>query len=228
MVEPESRANEEQCYLCGKPSGELTRDHVPPACLFPKPRPSNLITLPCCEDCQREYQKDEEYFRTNISTISDIETNEKVKEIWQTTLRSLSRSHGLRKDVISRMAPAEIKSPSGLYFGSATGISIPQDRTKRVLRKIALGLYYHHTGSRITDDFEVDVYFQPKEYSPDLLKQFRYIGYFKDVFSYGGVFTTDSESSVWSMSFYRSVAAVVIFISPAKDDAGSSIPQNAQ
>ncbi len=52
------------CYLCGKPA--TTKDHVPPKTLFAPPRPHNLITLPCCAECNGAYALDEEYFRNNI------------------------------------------------------------------------------------------------------------------------------------------------------------------
>lgn len=214
MNKTQDKGSAKLCYLCGKSLNKLTRDHVIPLCLFPKPRPSNLITLPCCKDCQREYQEDEEYFRNNISAISYLPTNENAKAIWQKALKSLSRGPGLREDMKSRVSAANITSPSGLYLGTATGIEIPQDRTKKVLRKIALGLFYHHTGSRVPDNFRPYVYFQPKEDFSDLLqKSARYIGDFKDTFfSAGALF--DDKSSVWRMVFYKRVVAIVIFRAP--------------
>jgi hypothetical protein len=57
-------ASKLSCYLCGRPvrrlsvkpgeqypSDGLTMDHVPPKGLFPDPKPSNLLTLPCCYEC---------------------------------------------------------------------------------------------------------------------------------------------------------------------------------
>lgn len=206
------RKNNEQCYLCRRSTGvKLTRNHVPPACLFPKPRPSELITLPCCTDCQKEHQKDEEYFRTNISTISDVRTNEKAKATWQKAYKSLSRGPQLLKELTSRLAPVDIETP----LGTTRAIWIPQDRTNKILKKIALGLFYHHTKSRLPDDFEVQIYLQQTEYFPfpDLLRKSRYVGRFKNTFCYGGVFAEDG-SSMWVMCFYRSVSATVIFRPP--------------
>src|SRR5437016_4846066 len=50
------------CYLCRKRPG-TTRDHVPPKNLFPRPRPSSLVTVPCCEKCNNRFSKHDEYFR---------------------------------------------------------------------------------------------------------------------------------------------------------------------
>src|SRR5713101_9098895 len=61
---------EGECAYCGK-RRELTRDHVPPSCLFSKPRPSDLITVPCCGPCNGELSKHDEYFRIAITTGID-------------------------------------------------------------------------------------------------------------------------------------------------------------
>lgn len=62
------------CYLC-RGTENLTRDHVPPENLFPKPKPSNLITVPCCKSCNAGFSKLDEQFRVFVSTpvnVSDI------------------------------------------------------------------------------------------------------------------------------------------------------------
>ncbi len=50
------------CVYCQEVVGS-TDDHVPPALLFPKPRPSDLITVPACPQCNAGFEKDEEYIR---------------------------------------------------------------------------------------------------------------------------------------------------------------------
>src|ERR1700676_4159588 len=55
-----------ECIYCGE-TRQLTSDHVPPRCLFSKPRPP-LVTVPCCLDCNREFGKYDEYFRLAITT----------------------------------------------------------------------------------------------------------------------------------------------------------------
>jgi len=66
----------ERCYLCGiavrayalqkgeKPAFDFrTCDHVPPAGLFPQPRPTNLTTVPCCFKCNNEHSGFDERLR---------------------------------------------------------------------------------------------------------------------------------------------------------------------
>jgi hypothetical protein len=54
------------CYMC-RSTDKLTSDHVPPKNLFPKPRPKNLITVPCCESCNAGFSKLDERFRAFVS-----------------------------------------------------------------------------------------------------------------------------------------------------------------
>jgi hypothetical protein len=56
------------CYLCGD-THSITNDHVPPKGFFPEPRPSNLITVPCCARCNHAFSKDDEAVRTWLCTV---------------------------------------------------------------------------------------------------------------------------------------------------------------
>src|SRR5271168_5407862 len=60
------------CIYCGD-ARELTRDHVPPRCLFSKPRPNDLVTVPCCVACNRALSRHDEYFRIAMTTGIDRE-----------------------------------------------------------------------------------------------------------------------------------------------------------
>ena len=59
------------CYLC-RATENLTRDHVPPENLFPKPKPSNLITVPCCKTCNEGFSKLDEQFRAFVSSAANV------------------------------------------------------------------------------------------------------------------------------------------------------------
>ena len=66
----------ERCYLCGislriydlkpgekPPADSKTRDHVPPVGLFPDPKPSDLVTVPCCFKCNNTHSGFDERLR---------------------------------------------------------------------------------------------------------------------------------------------------------------------
>src|SRR5260370_40106493 len=69
-MDKKHKAKEGACAYCGK-WGVIPSDHVPTACLFSKPRPSDLVTVPCCSSCNREFMKDDEYFRIAVTTGID-------------------------------------------------------------------------------------------------------------------------------------------------------------
>src|SRR5258707_4205943 len=132
------------CYLCGKDetqlSEPLTHDHVIADCFFPQPKPANLLTLPCCVACQKEYRMDEEYVRNAFAPISNVSASTDALQAWKKTHRSIKRRPALHSDFMQRIFPVSI---GGVNL---SGLSFSQARTEKVMRKIVLGLHYHHTG----------------------------------------------------------------------------------
>jgi hypothetical protein len=57
----EENSNKQVCVYCGLNSAD-TRDHIPPRSFFSEPRPSDPITVPACESCNKGAGKDEEFF----------------------------------------------------------------------------------------------------------------------------------------------------------------------
>jgi hypothetical protein len=55
------------CIYCGGAAD--TRDHVPSKCLLDKPYPPNLPVVGCCESCNHDFSKDEEYFVCLIESV---------------------------------------------------------------------------------------------------------------------------------------------------------------
>src|SRR5262245_822652 len=84
-----ANAERNPCVYCGK-LRKLTRDHIPPKNLFPRPRP-RLITVPCCTPCNEEASKDDEYFRLMVAIRQDTGDHPEVKKLLPTIYRSLER-----------------------------------------------------------------------------------------------------------------------------------------
>ncbi len=128
------------CVYCGQVR-ELTRDHIPPRCLFSKPRPSNLITVPCCGACNAELAKHDEYFRIAITTGIDPEKFPKENADSIRALGNLARpaSLGFAVQLLQNYEPA------------TGGVTIDRSRIEIVLNRIARGLFYHHQGTRLPD-----------------------------------------------------------------------------
>lgn len=55
------------CIYCG--GVDDTRDHVPSKCLLDKPFPENLPVVGCCNSCNQEFSKDEQYFVCLLESV---------------------------------------------------------------------------------------------------------------------------------------------------------------
>lgn len=209
------------CVYCGR-KARLTKDHIPPKNLFPKPRPGDLITVPSCQDCNNQAAKDDEYFRLVVAVRQGSGEHTAVQQTLPTVLRSLRRSEaaGLTKSFLSRMRPVMLRSASGLYLGRRMGYDVDDDRLIRVLTRIVKGLFFHEKGYRLPDTHEAVAELEPRrEPGADGLtdemkvlaalraQPVRMLG--NGVFSYRFLFTQDDpDCSVWQMTFYEAVHSI--------------------
>ena len=114
---------QEHCYLCGTPvrnyslrHGESpppdfrTRDHVPPGGLFPSPKPSNLISVPCCFRCNNQHSGFDERLRIVASAPFDRnQLGQKIleKEVLGGTLAKGRQMQFVEKLLASMQATTE-------------------------------------------------------------------------------------------------------------------------
>lgn len=130
-----------ECVYCGE-QGELTRDHVPPRCLFSKPRPTDLITVPCCAPCNGDFQKHDEYFRIAITTGIDREKFPKENADSVRAINKLARPSSLR------FARSLLEN----YDAKSAQITIDWQRIEIVLYRITRGLFFHHKNVRMPEN----------------------------------------------------------------------------
>src|SRR4051812_6886992 len=98
MVKPRKKKQCRPCAYCASGIG-TTNDHIPPKNLFPNPKPSDLITAPCCEGCRRPTAKDDEYFRLKVGMSDAAKDHPEIKATQDTIFKSLTRPEagGLRR-----------------------------------------------------------------------------------------------------------------------------------
>lgn len=132
------------CYLCGlELVVDVGRDHVPPRQFYAKDlrkvHKPNLFTLPVHVECNKSYQKDEDYFIHSIAPLTkeSYSGDRILKDIAQ----RLRRVQGQR---IGQMVLKEFEErPSGLYLPNGKVIKrFDGKRVKRVVWKIIRGLFY--------------------------------------------------------------------------------------
>jgi len=208
-----------RCYLCGSRK-RLTDDHIPPKGFFPPPRPSNLITVPCCEACNASYSKDDEAVRAWMSsTIFASPAGEWIFK--NKTMGTFRNSPAFLSKFLSTMQPTRLMT---VEEGEIDAISfeLPFDRIERFALRITKGLLTHYFPDYdySTAEFRVD-YIQPRV---DALEK---IAPLRDLLAYDqrgdGVFqfrvglTDSNQSGVWLLVFY---GAVLLLVSHTKNGWG--------
>lgn len=139
----------EQCYLCGErlvKKKNKSRDHVPPDCIFPKEKPANLITIPCCISCNQKFKPLDEKMRNFIALLS----GEKSGEVGEVAKKEILRSSRLSMEFLSytKDHPSLRDSegtPRLLFFFDDKELEL-------WLSRIVKGLFFHREKRRISDN----------------------------------------------------------------------------
>ena len=143
------------CAYCE--AAATTRDHIPPRGIFPRPWPSDLITVPSCEDCNGGASLGDEVFRLSLVLRAEVKDHPQAAEVLKTAMRGLKRTErpNLRRDILASTRDVEQYSPGGIYLGNSKEYSLPLKRIVEVLNRIARGLYFHHVGERLPKEYSV-------------------------------------------------------------------------
>jgi len=105
-----------------------TRDHVPSKCLLDSPYPTNLPVVGCCDACNQNFSKDEEYFVCLLESVLCGSTDPK-KIRRPSVAKIMEKSPALRQRIEN--SRTEINGQFGF---------IPEvDRIDNVMLKLARG-----------------------------------------------------------------------------------------
>lgn len=144
-----ARRTASTCYICAGPieKGEGNREHVVPKELFNSVDRCNLITLPAHKECNRSYQKDDDYFRLCVTAAAYKDPS--ARKLWSgPVMRGFHRlqSLGLKKAVLLNLVPMKIQTEGGPYLGRYDVMLQDAGRILRVVNRIVRGLYTELTG----------------------------------------------------------------------------------
>ena len=198
------------CAYCGG-LDPTTKDHIPPRNLFPKPRPSNLITVPCCKSCREGWSDDDEYFRAAIVSARETCKNKYAQQVNEKLLRSMynpSKS-GFANLIRSSLMEVDIQSKGGIYLGNAPAIKVKKLRFDRVAQRIIRGLFFYEKKYPLPKNYQVENRFYQFDFNdivsslgPAPFVELRMIG--DNIFNY--TFATcidDPNSTVWLSVFFQ-------------------------
>jgi hypothetical protein len=213
------------CAFCGsKPA--VTDDHIPPKCLFPKPRPGNLITVRACKTCNEGAKLDDEYFRDAILTGIN---EQRFPEAMALSLRKIEemgtdpKKRGYGWTTYKSVRAVEVHTDARIYLGDYGARELDLSRMRRSVEKCIRGLYFHHFQQRVPDNYEVTIWhyqeFEPENIE-ELLSRFdgrplQNIG--NGAFVYTFMLTPDNLQSLWLLEFYGRHAFGAI-VGPATEE----------
>ena len=212
------------CYLCGT-ANPTTRDHVPPVGFFPQPRPTNLITLRCCESCNNSYSLDDEAMRVWLSSALGRSQAGEWIENYKAIPRIIKRSPAFGAKLLTQMEDILVTDEDGDRI-EAVKFAMERERAYRFITRVAKGLQKHYFPNRdgYTGTWRC-VYVENRidhlariEPLIGLLPNFDSRG--DQVIQYRFGFTDDRLTCIWLMVFYDSSMFVVIhqLSVPASDE----------
>jgi hypothetical protein len=140
------------CTFCGH-RRLLTKDHIPPKCLFGSKGnlPSDLITVPACEDCNLKTSGDDEFLRLNLAPMLEASGHPVARSLVPTIARSLGRPEaiGFAKSFLQNVTLVRTFTYSGIYVGKMPAMRIDHVRLMRIVEKIVRGLFVTEYGKRL-------------------------------------------------------------------------------
>ena len=219
-----------QCAYCGTVA-LLTKDEIPPRCLFSRPLPMDILKIPSCRKCNNGASLDDEYFKTMLALKDKAGSHTEAEAIRASVFRGLKlpRKQNFTRSILRQIRTVKLHSPSGLYLGKHLAYDVDLRRLDSVVARITKGLFWHHKSYRLPDGFEVVVFCQDglaqldrrtlselrdQIVAPVLRQPVLEIG--RGVMRYWYSFAEDRENaSAWILEFYGDVRFVAITL-PAK------------
>lgn len=207
------------CVYCMTNPG-VTDDHVPPKQFFPRPRPSDLLTVPACLHCNQASGKDEEYFLATLM-FSQSGITEVGKKLWSEKLRRMyEKNIGLKHKIASNIRYGNVSTPAGIYLGRAMTIGYDERRLDAVAKKIVRGLYFHERGVPLNATTQLASLFLREPAHFNAVKQHNHmlnpgrVGW-KGIFQYRrGFVPTNPFSSMWLLWFWQTHIFWIVTTTP--------------
>jgi hypothetical protein len=127
------------------------------------PRPSNLITVPACGDCNHGASDDDEVFRNELSIMAgSFGESAKAAERLRPAMRGIRRNRATLRRMVLGAKPVERYSMGGIYLGLGYAVAVVPGVQERVIKTVALtaalllclspalSVAYGDEGSRVT------------------------------------------------------------------------------
>lgn len=196
------------CVHC-ESAPAITADHIPGRRFFISPMPSDLITVPSCDDCNRALRLVEEYIAT-LTLMGPAGSTNPGRLLWPKEERNLKREQmaRFRKMLAAHSVNIVFRTPAGIYTGKGKAIQIERKRFHTFIRKLVRGLFFFETnGNRLPSDVVIEAAYIDSHEDAEPFRHPLKMGSRKwdNIFEYFYALTTDDpHGSMWRFHFYGS------------------------
>lgn len=191
------------CCYCGVAEA-TTKDHIPPKSIFNKPLPSDLITVPCCFECNNDSSKYDELFKAYLGMHVSSFGIEGARLFKQGVIPTVQHNHKLRNEILSKIEEVEIVTPAGIYMGKAKALLWDSETHEKSIEKLTRGLFFHCYNKILPKHIQIDTYWFNSFHSDLTDKLYKHV-VANGAFIYFENFSEDSEmESMWLYEFYGS------------------------
>ena len=208
--------NSEYCVFCSTrlDKSNKTRDHIPAKSFFPRPRPDDLITVPCCHKCNNSRSSDDFYTSFLLLIHEETERTDIVKQLTENAKRRLNQPENrsvrdaILKSITVEQAIHSICPHNSARYKAAYDIDVITSTISSYTR----GLFYHEYGYCYPYDFEVHTRWWPTLDNNQLevihstfvqLINQAWRRNWPDIFAYKYVKTLDDpDVTVWMLQFF--------------------------
>ena len=142
------------CVICGQQLA-TTNDHLPPKGIFPKPRPSDLISVRTCLSCNKSTSDIEEIFKVYIGFLCGHGV-EGEKLFKSQTLKTLDHNRRLKRDLAGSLHDIWIQATDGVSERKAA-VRFNTKPFDCIAEQTVRGIYFRQTGEILANrvDFKI-------------------------------------------------------------------------
>lgn len=198
------------CYACLNAPG-VTRDHVPAKCFFPTPKPLDLITVACCEECNNGNSSDDAYVWFVLAGLYG--ESEVAEQLFEQKLPNFVRCNPRVVEEIS----ATMRDSKIVIDGVPEEVGIFDPDPERIIpyfERVVKGLLrthypdydYSKSAFHVSLLNQWDERLEKLESLRDVM---RYDAVGEGVFQYRHTLTESRASGLWLLVFYGKILVLV-------------------
>lgn len=221
-----------KCIYCGA-TENITREHTPQKSLFEKPRPSNLITVPSCLECNNRKSKENEYLKFIFNITYNKYKTGNMKNSFDAVIR------GVLREEKSKFLKKFIENSSLIQYhnhveDSTSNISVFKPNSYMIessVKDTAIGLLFHHSGKYCYSEYKIDVWWLNYQYSEEWKRTISWVlnqpknTIKEDVFWYKYYTLFNDRFTAWYLCFYEFFKFVVFIEDKSLRDSNHGHPE---